>query len=110
MRDGEHGKAETRARCLAANMPSHLVLTNVLSQHEAECKNLINCCFYEPRIYIFAQGILSKIADYFFIADKFVHFNSCLRNIKLEIAFCRCVFAILTEKTSETSVTVITEN
>ena len=102
---------KSRHRCLVANVPSHLVLTNVLSEHHAasSVRILSIAVFTSPRIYIFAQRISTKIADYFFLTD-FIQFNFCLWNIILEIAFYRCVFAILTEKTSETSVTLITEN
>ena len=115
MRDWEVRKVVTwsqiSARCLVANAPSYLVLTNVLSEHQAECSNLINCCFYEPQNLHICPGNFDKNCWlYFFPADKFVQFNFCLWNIILEIAFYRCVFAILTEKTSETSATLITEN
>ena len=56
---------KSRHRCLVANVPSHLVLTNVLSEHHAasSVRILSIAVFTSPRIYIFAQGISTKIAD-----------------------------------------------
>ena len=72
---------KSRHRCLVANVPSHLVLTNVLSEHHAasSVRILSIAVFTSPRIYIFAQRISTKIADYFFLTD-FVQFNFCLWN------------------------------